>query len=132
MKQEWTIWWWQFGCSDAWTLEFTDNFGWSVKIKPLQEELPVCKCGGLFINWETPFADVNKSNFSPSEVLISSDHQHDVLALKSPVITDKCSKVSQHFIEMNQIHYYFGWENGKLRTLSPFYYYNSFLKVMLL
>ena len=115
MKLEWTIWWWQFGCNDAWTPEFTDRLGWSVKIKSIQEELLVCKCVGSFINWETPFADVNESNFSPSEVLMSSDHQHDVLALKSPVITDKNgliflsrSKASQRFSEMNQIHYYFG------------------------
>ena len=81
----------------------------------MQEELLVCKCVGSFINWGTPFADVNESNFSPSEVLISSDHQHDILALKSSAITDKngliflCrAKVSQHFSEMNQIHYYFG------------------------
>ena len=46
---------------------------------------------------------------------MSLDHQHDVLALKSPVITHEnglfflCnSKVSQHFSEMTQIHYYFG------------------------
>ena len=38
---------------------------------------------------------------------MSSDHQYDNLALKSPVITDEnglvflcCSKVSQHFSEM--------------------------------
>ena len=70
---------------------------------------------GSFINWETPFADANESSFSPSEVLMSSDHKHNVLALKLPVIADKngliflCrSKVSQHFSEINQIHYYFG------------------------
>ena len=60
-------------------------------------------------------ADVNESNFSPSEALMSSDHQHDVLALKSPVITDKNGlfffmslKSSQHFSEINQIHDYVG------------------------
>ena len=46
---------------------------------------------------------------------MSSDHQHNVLALKSPVITDKIGlvflfrlKVSQYFSEMNPIQYYFG------------------------
>ena len=46
---------------------------------------------------------------------MSSDHQYDDLALKSPVITYKngldflChSRDSQHFSEMNQIHNYFG------------------------
>ena len=48
----------------------------------MQEELLVCKCVGPFIDWETPFADVTESNFSPSEVLMSSDHQYDDLALK--------------------------------------------------
>ena len=55
----------------------------------MQEELLVCKCVGSFINWETPFADVNESNFSPSEVLMSSDHQYDDLVVKSTVITNK-------------------------------------------
>ena len=61
----------------------------SVKINLIQEELLVYICVVSFINWETPFADGNESNFSPPEVLMSSDHQHDVLALKSPVIADK-------------------------------------------
>ena len=89
MKLEWTIWWCQFGCNNPLTRQFTDRFGWSVKIKSIQEKLLVCKCVGSFINWETPFADVNESNFSPSEVLMSSDQQYHVLALKSPVTTDK-------------------------------------------
>ena len=89
MKLECTIWWCQFGCNNPLAQQFTDRFGWSVKIKSIQEKLPVCKCVGSFINWETPFADVNESNFSPSEILMSSDHQHGVFALKSPVITDK-------------------------------------------
>ena len=87
-KLEWIIWWWQFGCNQAWTPEFTDKFGWSVKIKLIQEELLVCKCVGSFNNWETPFADVNESNLSCSEALISSEHQYDDVALNSPVITD--------------------------------------------
>ena len=82
MKLEWTIWRWQFGCNDVWTPEFTDKLGWSVKIKLIQEELLFCKCVGSFINWETPLADVNESNFSPSEVLMSSDHQYVDLAIE--------------------------------------------------
>ena len=115
LKPEWTIWWWQFGCDDAWAPEFVDRFGWSVNIKPIQEELLVCKCVGSFVNWETPFADANESNFSPCKVLMSSGYQHDVLALKSPVITDKngliCSMLLKNLStlpEINQIHYYFG------------------------
>ena len=105
------------------TPEFTDNFGWSVKIKSIQEELLVCKCVGSFINWETPFADINESNFSPSKVLMSSDRQHVVLALKSSAITEKHGLV--FFMTLSLCH-------TMTRTLSPFYYYNSFLKVVLL
>ena len=49
LKLEWTIWWWQFGCNNAWTPEFTDRFGWWVKIKSIQEELLACICVGSFI-----------------------------------------------------------------------------------
>ena len=48
-----------------WTLEFTDKFGWSVKIKSVHEELFVCICVGLFLNWENPFVDVSENNFDP-------------------------------------------------------------------
>ena len=46
-----TIWWWQLECKDAWTPEFTDKFGSSVKIKSIQEETLVCTCFSSFINW---------------------------------------------------------------------------------
>ena len=70
-----TIWWWQLGCKDAWTPEFTDKFGWSVKI-------------GSFINWKNPFEDASEYKFVSSKVLMSLDHQEEDLALKSPVIID--------------------------------------------
>ena len=56
----WTIWWWQFGCKDEWTPEFTDKFGWFVNIKSIKEELFVWIWVGSFINWEKPFEDVNE------------------------------------------------------------------------
>ena len=59
------------------------------KDESVQEELLVCEYVGSFINWETSFLDVNESNFYPSEILMSSDHQYGDLALKSPVNTDK-------------------------------------------
>ena len=83
-----TIWWWQLGCKDAWTPEFTAKFGWSVKSKSIHEELFDCTCVGSFINWKNPFEDVSEYKFVPSEVLMSSDHQEEDLALKSPVIID--------------------------------------------
>ena len=81
----------------------------------MQEELLVCTCIGSFINWKTPFADANEINFSLSEILMSLDHQHDGLALKSPVITDENGlvffmslKSLSKLLKMNQIQYYFG------------------------
>ena len=68
------IWLIQFGCKDAWTVEFADNFGWSVKTKSVQEELFVCIWVGSLINCENPFKDVSKYDFVLSEVLISPDH----------------------------------------------------------
>ena len=83
------IWWWQFGCNDAWTPEFTDRSGWVVKIKSLQEEQLVYICVGSFINWGNPFEEVSENNFDPSVVSMSLDHHHEDFALKSPAITDK-------------------------------------------
>ena len=69
--------------------EFTERFGWSVKIKSVQEKLLVFVCVGLFINWWNPFEEVRESNFEPSVVLMSLCHHKEDLALKSPVIADK-------------------------------------------
>ena len=79
-----TIRWWQLGCKDAWITEFTDKFGWSVKIKWIQQEMFVCTCGGSFINWENPFEDVSEYNFDPSKVLMSLDQQEEDLELSRP------------------------------------------------
>ena len=75
-------------CKDEWTPEFTDKFGWSVKIKSIQEELFVWICIGSLINWEKTFEDVNENNFDPFLVQKSFVH-HARNALKSPVITAK-------------------------------------------
>ena len=83
------MWRWQFGCKDAWTPEFTDRFGWLVKIKLVQKELLVCISVGSSINWANLFEEVCENNFDPSVVSISLDHHEEDLALKSPVITDK-------------------------------------------
>ena len=79
---DWTIWWWQLGCKDVWIPEITDRFGWSVKIKSMQEELCLCIWAVSFkICWNS-LQDVNESN---SVVLISSDQQEEALVIKSPV-----------------------------------------------
>ena len=59
-----------------------------MKTKSIQEELFVCIWADSLINCENPFEDVSEYNFVPSEVLISSDHQDEDLALKSLVIAD--------------------------------------------
>ena len=78
-----TVW-----CKDAWAPEFTDKFGWSVKAKSIQEELLLCIWVVSLINCENQFEEVSEYNFVSSEVLISSDHQDEDLALNSTVITD--------------------------------------------
>ena len=67
--------------------EFTDRFGWSVKIKSVQEESLVFVCVGSFINWGNPFEEVSENNFNPSVVLIFLGHDEEHFALKSLVIT---------------------------------------------
>ena len=68
--------------------QFTDRFGWSVKIKSIQEALLVCLLV-IFFNWENAFEEVDENNFDPSVVLMHLGHQKEDLALKSPVITQK-------------------------------------------
>ena len=61
LKLKCSIWQCQFGCKHAWTLVFTDKFGWLVKIKPRRLlKLFVCVCVGSFIHWENPFDEVNE------------------------------------------------------------------------
>ena len=84
-----TNWWWQFGCKDEWTPEFTDKFGWFVNIKSIQEELFVWIWFGSFINWEKPFEDVSKYKCDPYVVFMSLHYHEEDIALKSPVTTDK-------------------------------------------
>ena len=73
------------GCKDVWISELTDKFGWSVKIKSMQEELCLFRWIGLFIICWNALQDVNESNFVPSVVLMSPHYQEEDLALKSPV-----------------------------------------------
>ena len=95
---DWTIWWWQLGCKDVWIPEITDRFGWSVKIKSMQEELCLCIWAVSFKICGNSLQDVNESNFatrcgnslqdvneSNSVLLISSDQQEEALVIKSPV-----------------------------------------------
>ena len=88
-KLERPIMWWQLGCNDKWTPEFTDRFGWTIKIKSIYEELLVCICVGSFIIWENPFEEVNENKFVHPVLLMPLGHREEDLALKSPVITHK-------------------------------------------
>ena len=54
------------------------------------EELCLCISIGSFIICWNPLKDVNESNFVPSVVLISSNHEEEDLTLKSPVTKSKC------------------------------------------
>lgn len=56
---------------------------------------------GSFINWGKPFEDVSESNFDPSVILISLEHQEDDLVLKSPVIIDKDCSHQNCFLKRN-------------------------------
>ena len=69
---------------------------------------------------------------------MSSGHQEEDLALKSPVIIDTVGlrvlmslKAAHSLIKMSQIHACFGLGSGKLHT-SSFYCYHSFLRQELL
>ena len=64
-------------------------FGWSVKIRSIQEELFFCIWVGSFISCWNSSEEVCANNLVPSVVLVSLDYQEDDLVLKSPVITDK-------------------------------------------
>ena len=82
---------------------------------------------------------MSEYKFVPSEVLMSSGHQEEDLALKSPVIIDTVGlrvlmslKAAHSLTKMSQIYACVGLGNGKLHTLSSFYCYHSFLRQELL
>ena len=88
LKVQCMIWRWQLECNDAWTLLLITKFGWSVKIKLIQEELFLWTCVGSLIIWWKPFNILNEKSFEPSNELMSLDHQEVDLAVKSPNMTE--------------------------------------------
>ena len=79
-------------------------FGWSVKRKPIQEELFVYIWVGSFISCRK-LSGICEKHLVSSVILTSLDHQEDNQSLKSPVITDKhvllFFKVNQKFSKLN-------------------------------
>ena len=64
----------------------TTKFGWSVKIKSVQDLDWVSRCVGSDTSWWKLCKDVRASKRIPSAVVLSFFHQDDDLALKSPKI----------------------------------------------
>ena len=123
------IWWWQLWCKERWAPLSATKFGWSVKIKSMQDD----KFGRRFgmsvkiksmqddkfgrrcvesdINWCNPHDVVSNSSRVPSWDVLSS-HHHDLdLTLKSPSLTkiDDCNwliwfKSFSKFKESHQMH----------------------------
>ena len=112
-----------------------DMFGWSVKIRSIQEELFFCIWVGSFISCWNPSEEVYANNLVPPVVLVSLDHQEDDLALISPVITDKYSLrffisiISFSKLDKNKSNSsLFCYGIGKLLMQSLFCCCDSFLK----
>ena len=75
----WVIWWWQFGCYEAWTPQSVYKFGWSIKIRSIHEGKFGKRWVGSDISWCKPWLVV--------KYLVCG---HDLnLALKSASITKK-------------------------------------------
>ena len=67
-------------------LQLTTKFGWSVKIKSIQELEWGSRCVGSDISWWKLCKDASASKCVPFVVVLSSFHQDEDLALKSPRI----------------------------------------------
>ena len=66
--------------------QLASTFGWSVKIKSVQELEWGSRCVGSDIIWWKLCKDVSGSKCVPYVVVLSSFHQDEDLALKSPRI----------------------------------------------
>ena len=64
--------------------QLTTKFGWSVKIKSIQELEWGSRCVGSDISWWKFSKDVSASKCVPSLFVLSSFHQDEDLALKLP------------------------------------------------
>ena len=75
-----------FGNKEACVPQLTTTFGWSVKIKSIQELDWGSRCVGSDTSWWKLCKDVRASKCIPSAVVLSFFHQDNDLALKSPKI----------------------------------------------
>ena len=66
--------------------QLTTKFGWSVKIKSVQELDWGSRCAGSDISWWKLYKEIWVSTYVPSAVILCFFHQDDDLALKSPRI----------------------------------------------
>ena len=81
------IWWSQFECKEACTLESITILGWDVNVKPMQDLDLSTICVASFIICESPNWKVRKSSSELSKLVISMEHQSLDLALKSTIVT---------------------------------------------
>ena len=80
------IWWWHLVFKVECVPQLTTKLGWLVKIKSIQELELGSMCVGSDISWSKLCNDVRASKCVPSVVVLSSFHQDEDLALKSPRI----------------------------------------------
>ena len=98
--------WWHLGCKERWTPPSTIKFGWSVKIRSIQDDEFGRRCVESDINCCNPYGIASDSVWGPLRDVISS-HHHDLdLALKSPSIKHKITKhkttkhkITKHFYD---------------------------------
>ena len=79
------MWWWHLEFKE-YVPQLTTTFGWSVKIKSVQElEWDSTSVGSDITSWKLR-KDVSASKYVPSIVVLSSFNQDEDLVLKSPRI----------------------------------------------
>ena len=86
LSLQWVIWWWHLVFKVECVPQLTTKLGWLVKIKSIQELELDSMCVGSDISWSKLCNDVRASKCVPSVVVLSSFHQDEDLALKSPKI----------------------------------------------
>ena len=78
------IWWWQFSWSDGLLPLFITRFGWSVKMRSMQDDEFWRMCVGSDISWQKPHSELMDSICGPLLFVMLWTHQILDLALKSP------------------------------------------------
>ena len=86
LSLQWVIWWWHLVFKVECVPQLTTKLGWLVKIKSIHELKVDSMCVGSDISWSKLCNDVRASKYVLSVVVLSSFHQDENLALKSPKI----------------------------------------------